>query len=128
MSNIMNTENLPYKQMKESTQTLSNCCLAYTLLHTKQKNHVWSIEEQALHVHSEVSEVYTAIRKGESINRILHETLDVIYSAFTLLNIIRLNRFDISLDGEDEFNMLRNKNISEVVDKITHRLKVNEGR
>lgn len=51
----------------------------------------WTINDQLAHAHSEISEVYQAIRHGEGINRVISENIDVIFDAITLPVVIRLN-------------------------------------
>lgn len=107
---------LPKEELKRLTLELSDTALVYTLMYIKKKsnNKIWSIEDQILHTHSELSEVYKEIRDG-NVHTLVHEIIDVIFSAFTLLNIAGLKYFP----DDKEY---KEKIISEVVEKITKRL------
>ena len=85
------SENFP-----ESTDLES--CINTFLMYTKKitdthmdqrekqgKSRIWSDDSQIARIHEEVSEVYRAIRKGEGKERKIHETMDIIFAAFTLL-------------------------------------------
>lgn len=53
---------------------------------------VWDINDQIAHVHSEISEVFQALRHNEGSERVFEEAIDTLFSAITLLTIIRLNQ------------------------------------
>ena len=109
---------LPKEELKRLTAELSDAALSYTLMYIKKKNagKIWSVQNQILHTHSELSEVYEEIRDDVDLNRLVHEIIDVIFSAFTLSNIVGLTYF------EDDFKEFKENIISEVVEKITTRL------
>ena len=79
-------DDLPKDELKELTEKITDITLPYTLKYIEKKNDgkVWSIDNQLLHAQSELSEVYSAMRDREGIERILHEVIDVIYK---LINI-----------------------------------------
>lgn len=62
-------------------------CRRVTEGHIKKSGHSWSIQDQICHVHSEASEVYTAVRKAEGFDRELEEIADCIFSSITLAHI-----------------------------------------
>jgi NTP pyrophosphatase (non-canonical NTP hydrolase) len=47
----------------------------------------WTMADQIAHAHSEVSEVFQAIRHGENRERIKEEIADSVYSAITMFHI-----------------------------------------
>ena len=47
----------------------------------------WTMADQIAHAHSEVSEVFQAIRHGESKERVKEEIADSVYSALTMFHI-----------------------------------------
>ena len=62
-------------------------CRAVTEAHVKKQGSTWSLNDQIAHAHSEVAEVYQAVRHGESPERVLEEICDSIYSALTMAHI-----------------------------------------
>lgn len=62
-------------------------CRAVTEAHIKKHGSIWSLNDQIAHAHSEVAEVYQAVRHGESSERVLEEICDSIYSALTMAHI-----------------------------------------
>ena len=61
----------------------------------KRQLGAWSIQEQIAHVHSEVSEVYQAIKHGESRDRVLEEICDSILSSITMANIAEFSDYEL---------------------------------
>ena len=64
-------------------------CRKVTLGHIRRRptQTIWPVSEQLAHVHSEVSEVYQAMRHGEGRHRIREEMTDVVYAGITLFHI-----------------------------------------
>ena len=62
-------------------------CRMVTAAHIRNRGSPWGMDSQIAHAHSEVSEVYQAIRHGETRERILEEICDSIYSALTMAHI-----------------------------------------
>ena len=56
----------------------------------------WSVAAQIAHIHSEVSEVYQAVRHGESRERVLEEIVDVFLTTFTLCNIMNVQSTELN--------------------------------
>jgi NTP pyrophosphatase (non-canonical NTP hydrolase) len=64
----------------------------------KRGGKTWSYDSQIARMHEEVSEVYRAMRKNEGNDRVTHETIDVIWSAFTLLAMHQLTYHDLEMN------------------------------
>ena len=66
--------------------------------HFRRHGGKWSTGEQIAHTHSEVSELYDAIKK-KGPDDIAGECWDVFFSAVTNLHIIGMNDVDIAAAG-----------------------------
>jgi len=70
-------------------------CRAVTEAHIRKHGDSWELVDQLLHAQSEISEVYSALRKDESRERVLEEMADCIYSAITMFHIFGANDSEI---------------------------------
>ena len=61
-------------------------CRRVTVAHMSKKGS-WTIFEQICHAHSEVSEVYQALRKFEGRPRYLEEICDSVYASLTMAHV-----------------------------------------
>ena len=61
-------------------------CRAVTVA-MQDKLGTWEMSDQIAHAHSEVSEVYQAIRHGETNTRVLEEICDSMLSALTMAHV-----------------------------------------
>ena len=80
--------------MSESDTVVSEISVEYWLYRCRkvteghiEREGIWGLNDQIAHSHSEVSEVYQAVRHGESGERILEEICDSIYAAVTMAHI-----------------------------------------
>ena len=55
----------------------------------------WNWDQQIAHVHSEVSEVYQAIKHNDELKHIYEEMADVFLSFLTLANLLGMDSNDI---------------------------------
>lgn len=62
----------------------------------QQKKGAWSLSEQIAHTHSEVSEVYQAVRHDEGRARILEEICDSVLASFTMADVAGFSQFELS--------------------------------
>ena len=69
-------------------------CREVTEAHWKKADRRWTIHEQICHTHSEVTEVYDAIRSGNDLS-VKYEIADVIYAAITLAHVADLTDKEI---------------------------------
>jgi NTP pyrophosphatase (non-canonical NTP hydrolase) len=76
-------------------------CRAVTEGHMQKHGSAWSMDSQIAHAHSEVAEVYQAIRHGESSTRVLEEICDSIYSALTMAHIAGFTDAEIMTEMEE---------------------------
>lgn len=110
---------LPADTLKASLKAVTNVAMTYTLAHIAQRRdrRPRTVESQLLHVVSEIGEVYECIRQNRSEDEKLHEIVDVVLSALTLLNLAEWTN-----DPMLKNNLARNKIIDQVIDKVTMRL------
>ena len=55
----------------------------------------WNAPLQIAHIHSEVSEVYQALKHGDERDHVLEEVADVFLSAFTLCNLLEIDSAEL---------------------------------
>ncbi len=60
-----------------------------------EKNGIWPTGEEIAHIHSEVSEIYEALKHNESKERVLEEMADVIFTDLALAHLLNYSDSDI---------------------------------
>lgn len=80
--------------MSESELRLENTTFLYFMercravtQHWVQKKGWWAMDTQIAHAHSEIAEVYQAVRRNEGETRVLEEICDSILASLTMAHV-----------------------------------------
>ena len=102
--------------MSESDTVVSEISVEYWLYRCRKvtdghitKSGEWSLNDQIAHAHSEVSEVYQAIRHGETTTRVLEEICDSIYASLTMAHTAGFTDAEIMCAMEETLQKIENR-------------------